>query len=229
MEVTQAARQATAVLALVDEHLAGATLVVAAAVRLAGEVAVVVAHPAGEVVPQLEAARLVGEVTADAQLMVEVMDRELLMVVVMALEQLTAAQLPTEAPHLTAERQLTAATTEAVPPMVVSAQVVAHLVGVDREETPLRNLVVSLPPRLAPTTPQHQVLTQRLHPVVMERTPPLRREDHPWMLPRLATTLRLHLVIHRVVDMVLRRLHQARGMLQRQHLVAILGTISCLV
>jgi hypothetical protein len=227
VEATQAVKQAT-VVQLVDEHLAGAILV-AVAVHLDGAAVVVVAHLAGEVVPLPEAARLVGVVMVDALLMAEETDHALLMAVVMALEQLTAAQLLMEAPHLTVERQHTAPMTETVLLTVASTQVVVHLVGVAREETLPRNLVVSLLLRQAHTTPQHLVLTPHLLLVVMVHTLRLRQEDHLWMLLHLATMLRPHLVIHRVVDTVLRRLHQVRGMLQRQHLVAILGTTRDLV
>jgi hypothetical protein len=212
------------VVQLAVEHLAGAILVVVAVLQV-GEAAAVVAHLAGEVVPLPEVVHLVGVAMADAQPMAEEMDHGLLMVVVMVLGLLTAEQLLTEGPRLTVERQLTAAMTETVPPMVASTPAVAHLVGVDHQEPLLRNLAVSLLLRLAHTTPQHLVLTQRLLLVAMAHTLPLRQEDHLWMLLHLETTLRLRLVIHRVVDTALRRLHQVRGTLRRQHLVATPGTI----
>ncbi len=219
--------QAT-VVQLADEHPAGATLAVAVvvAVRLVGEAAVVAAHPAGEaVVPLLVAARLVGVVMADALLMVEEMDHERLTAVAMAPELLTEAQPLTEAPLLMAERQHTVVTMGIVPHMVASTPVAAHRVGVDRQQTPLRNPAASLLLRLVPTTPQHLVLTPHPLPVAMVLTLRLRQAARLWMLLRLATMLRLPLVIHRAVDTVLRRPHQVLGMLRRQHLVAILGTI----
>jgi hypothetical protein len=222
VEATPGVRPATAV-QLADEHPVGAPLV-EVAVRLAGEAAVVVAHPVGEVVLVLEPARLVGVEMAGALLMAEEMDHGLLTVVVMAHEQHTVVQPHTKAPPRMAERQHTAATMETVPRTVASTLVVAHLVGVDHPETPRQSLVASLPLRLGLTTPQHLVLTPLLLLVAMVLTLPLRLEALPWTLLRLATTLRLPLVIHRVVT-VWRRPHLVVGMLPRQHLVAILGTI----
>jgi hypothetical protein len=211
---------------LADEHLHGATLAPVAA-HLVGEVAVVVGLQAGEVVVVLVVERQAGAGTADAQLMVEAMGRELPMVV-MDLEPHMAAQLRTAAQHPTVEQQHTAAMTVIVPHMVVSAQEVARLLGGAHPEIQLRRQVVYPRRHLAHTTLPHQVAMLLLLLEVTVHTTLPRQAARPWTLLHLVITLLLRLGIRLLVDMDKHPpLHRRRvlGMSQRLHRVAIRGMI----
>lgn len=139
------------------------------------------------------------------------MARELRTVVVMARERHTAEQRHMAALHPMAEERRTAATTATVPHTAASAQEVAHLLGVARQETRPQSRVVCRLLRLAHTTRRLQVPMPLLRLADMVRT--LRRHlaVHRWMLLHRATTLHRHLAT-RLVDMGLpRRLHRVAG------------------
>lgn len=224
---SRAVRQAMAVVVvahLAGELLDGAPLVVV--VRLVGEAVAaeepVAVHQAGEVAEALVGEHLAGVEMADAQPMAEETVHEPLMVVVMAPEQHTAAQLPMAVRHRMAEERRMVATTATVHHMVVSAREDEHPHGVDHLATPPRSRVVCLLLRLGHTTPLLQVRMPLPRLVDTVHILHLHQVVHQWTLLRRATTLRRHQEIALVADTVLLpHQHRVVGTLQHQHQVVI--------
>ena len=198
-EVSQALHRA--ITAAADAHQRGAVVVVG---RLAG-VAVLVLAVAHQDGAEVVAAPLAGEGMADAQLTVVVME----VAPPTVGQQHTAGQLRTEVQHPMVAVQHMAVTMATAPRTEASILVVVHLVGVDLD----LDLATQPPSQAYPHLhPELTMRHQRL--VAMVPTLHLHLAD-PWMLPRLATTLRLHretaMVSHRQLHQ-----HQVRGISRHQ-------------
>jgi hypothetical protein len=167
--------------------------------------AVVVAHPAGAAM----ADALPMEVAMEAELPMAVMELELPMEV----------RLRTEVQRHMVEEQHMAETTAHAPHMEVSAEVIAHLLGEDRPETPPpKHQEVFLHPLQGRTTHRHRAHMRLPRPVLTARTRLPPRAARPWMRLRRAILQLLHLVIQATSTVRRLLLHRHRGLGNLQRL-----------
>jgi hypothetical protein len=214
VEATLALHQVT--IAAADEHQHGVTAAVARLVGVA--LALAVALQAGEVA--VVAALLAGEETAGVQPTAAVMVAVQLMVE----QQLTVALLRTEARHRMVEAQHMAATTATAPHTVASTRAVVRLDGEGLDQATQHPSRTYPHLHLEPTMHLHRVRMRHQRLVVMAPTLHLLLAD-PWMLLRLATTLRRRQETVMVSRLQLRQ-HRVHGISPHRHRAArILDTI----